>query len=131
VTQARAELEAFYLRYNRCCNEHAFERLGEFVAKDVAINGEPQGLQGYVEGLEEAVRAFPDFHWELRHLLIDGSWIAAHLFDRGTHSGQVVTTQEFAVYRIAAGKIAEVWGDLRTDELVARLGRSLDQGSAG
>jgi predicted ester cyclase len=128
--QARRELEAFYLRYNRCCNEHAFERLGQFVASDVEVNGERQGLQGYVDGLEDVVRAFPDYHWELRHLLIDGSWIAAHLVDRGTHAGKfrgssatsrVVTTQEFAFYRIAAGKIAEVWGDLRTAELIARL----------
>lgn len=128
--KTRRELEAFYLRYNRCCNEHAFGRLEEFVANDVEINGEPQGLQGYVDGLEEVVRAFPDYHWELRHLLIDGSWIAAHFIDHGTHAGafrglpatgRVVTTQEFAFYRIAAGKIAEVWGDLRTAELVAGL----------
>jgi predicted ester cyclase len=123
--EARRELEAFYLRYNRCCNEHAFERLEEFVANDVEVNGERQGLQGYVDGLEEVVRAFPDWRWELRHLLIDGSWIAAHLIDRGTHAGtatgRVATTQEFAFYRIAAGKIAEVWGDLRTAELIARL----------
>jgi predicted ester cyclase len=128
--KTRRELEVFYRRYNRCCNEHAFERLAEFVANDVEVNGNRQGLQGYVDGLEEAVRAFPDFHWDLRHLLIDGSWIAAHLIDHGTHTGtfrglsgtgRVVTTQEFAFYRIAAGKIAEVWGDLRTAELVARL----------
>jgi predicted ester cyclase len=128
--QTRRELEVFYMRYHRCCNEHAFERLEEFVANDVEVNGDRQGLQGYVDGLEEAVCAFPDFHWELRHLLIDGSWIAAHLIDHGTNTGtfrglsatgRVVTTQEFAVYRIAAGKIAETWGDLRTEELIARL----------
>jgi predicted ester cyclase len=128
--QARRELEAFYLRYNRCCNEHAFERLQEFVAEDVEVNGKRHGLQGYVDGLEEVVRAFPDYRWELRHLLIDGSWVAAHLIDHGTHAGtfgglpatgRAVTTQEFAFYRIAAGKIAEVWGDLRTADLIARL----------
>jgi predicted ester cyclase len=128
--QARQDLEAFYRRYNRRCNEHAFERLGEFVANDVEVNGKREGLRGYVDGLGEVVRAFPDFRWELRHLLIDGSWIAAHLVDHGTHTGmfrglsatgRAVTTQEFAFYRIAAGKIAEVWGDLRTAELIARL----------
>jgi predicted ester cyclase len=127
---ARRELEAFYLRYNRRCNEHAFERLEEFVANDVEVNGERQGLRGYVDGLEEVVRAFPDFRWELRHLLIDEPWIAAHLIDHGTNAGtfrglsatgRAVTTQEFAFYRVAAGKIAEVWGDLRTAELIARL----------
>ena len=32
-------LAAFYRRYNACCNEHRFEELGEFVARDVAIDG--------------------------------------------------------------------------------------------
>jgi steroid delta-isomerase-like uncharacterized protein len=114
----RRELESFYRRYNRCCNEHAFERLGEFVADDVEVNGKRQGIEGYVAGLKEVVRAFPDYRWELRHLLIDGPWIAAHFVDHGTHAGtfrgvpatgRVVTTQEFAFYRIAGGKIAEVW----------------------
>ena len=96
------------------------------MASDVEINGKGRGLQGYVNSVEEVVHAFPDWRWELRHLLIDGSWIAAHLDDFGTHAGtgRAVTTQEFAIYRIADGRIAEVWGDLRTEELVARVTRS-------
>ncbi len=112
------DLETLYRRYNRLCNAHRFDRLGEFVAPDVEVNGEVQGLQAYVRGLESVVRAFPDYRWDLRHLLVAGAWVSAHFIDTGTHqdtflgvpaTGRTVSTQEFAIYRFAAGRIAEVW----------------------
>ena len=115
----RAELEAFYRRYNACCNAHEFDRLGEFVAPEVEINGERRDLDEYARNLRFVVDAFPDYRWDLRHLLVDGDWIGGHFVDTGTHratflgvpaSGLAVTTEEFAFYRVHAGLIAEVWG---------------------
>ena len=49
---------------------------------------------------------------------MDGCWISAHFLDTGTHrgallgvpaTGRSVSTQEFAVYRVDAGKMVEVW----------------------
>lgn len=117
-SDSRDELRSFYERYNRRCNHHQFDQLGEFVADDVAVNGEAQGLPSYVAGLQVVVTAFPDYHWRLDHLLIDSPWISAHFLDTGTHrgtflnvaaTGRTVTLQEFATYRVHAGKIAEVW----------------------
>jgi aspartyl-tRNA synthetase len=110
----RATVEAFYRRYIDRCNAHAFGGLGEFVADDVRVNDVHVGLAGYIAGLEAMARAFPDFHWHLRHLLVDGSWIAAHFADTGTHreTGRGADVQEFALYRLADGRIAEMWGDL-------------------
>jgi predicted ester cyclase len=113
------ELAAFYRRYNACCNAHRFEDLREFVAHDVVINGIDRGLDAYADGLQAVVGAFPDYRWDLRHLVVDAPWIAAHLADTGTHrgpflgvqaTGRSVSTQEFAFYRLDAGRIAEVWG---------------------
>ena len=112
-------LALFYRRYNACCNEHRFEDLREFVAQDVVINGTDRGLDAYAEGLRSVVRAFPDYRWELRHLVVDASWIAAHVADTGTHgatfhgveaTGRSVGTPEFAFYPVDGGWIAEVWG---------------------
>src|SRR3954451_16221361 len=112
-------LAAFYRRYNACCNAHRFDDLAEFVAPDVVINGTDRGLDVYAENLRVVARASPDFHWELRHLLVDPPWIAAHLADTGTHrgaffgvpaTGRSVGTRELALYRVDAGRIAEVWG---------------------
>ena len=114
----RSEAEAFYRRYNAACNAHAFDRLSEFVAEDVQVNDQPQGLTAYVAGLLDVVAAFPDYRWEIRGLLIDGDRIAAHFTDTGTHrgdflgvpaTGRPITTREFAVYRLRDGRIAEVW----------------------
>jgi predicted ester cyclase len=113
------ELRTFYRRYNACCNEHRVDGLCDFVADDVVINGAGQGLGAYADGQRSVVDAFPDYRWELRHLAVDGPWIAAHLTDTGTHrgafygvpaTGRSVTIQEFAFYRVDAGRIAEVWG---------------------
>jgi len=114
----RAETAAFYRHYLAACNAHAFDRLQAFVAGDVWVNDQPRGLTAYVAGLRAVVRAFPDYHWELRSLLIDGDSIAAHFTDTGTHlgeflgvppTGRTVTTSEFAVYRLARDRIAQVW----------------------
>jgi predicted ester cyclase len=115
----KQDLAAFYRRYNACCNAHAFEEFGAFVAPRVVVNGSESDLDAYTEALRVVTRAFPDYRWELRHLVIDPPWIAAHLADTGTHrapfhgvepTGRAVATPEFAVYRIDAGRIAEVWG---------------------
>ena len=57
----------------------------------------------------------------MRHLLIDGWWLSAHLTDTGTAAtGQArQRVQEFAVYRLAGGRIVEVWGDLDRSRLTA------------
>ncbi|MFI6678238.1 ester cyclase [Kribbella sp. NPDC050470] len=119
-------MKAFYRRYLERCNEHRFEELGEFVAADVRVNGSVTGLAGYAAGLRSVVDAFPDYHWEIQHLLVDGDWLSSHLIDTGTHSGtfldvpatgRVITAPEFAVYHLRNGKIAESWGDLDSSVL--------------
>ena len=63
-------------------------------------------------------------------LVVDGDWIAAHFDDTGTHrgtafglaaTGRSVRTQEFAFYRVADGKIAEVWGTADDLDLLDQL----------
>ena len=126
----RDELEAFYRRYNACCNAHELDRLGEFVAPRVRVDGEDRTIADYTANLRAVIYAFPDYRWDLRHLLVDGDWIAGHFIDTGTHrgtflgipaTGRAVETQEFAVYRVEAGRIAEVWGTADDLRLVEQL----------
>jgi len=111
-------LRAWYRRYNEVCNAHRFDELHAYVSRDVVVNGKPQGIDGYVSGLRTVIEAFPDYRWDLRHLVVEGPWIAAHFVDTGTHrgpfrgvapTGRPVITQEFAMYRLEDGLIAEVW----------------------
>jgi predicted ester cyclase len=113
VGDDRAALEALYTRYLQRCNEHRFSELGEFVADDVEVNDTPTGLRGYGDGLQSIIDIYPDFHWDLRRLLVDGSWLGARLIDTGsTRDGRSITLQEFSQYRIENGRIAASWGDL-------------------
>lgn len=111
-------LDTWYRQYNEHCNQHRFDELVNFVHRDVRVNGEVQGLTDYVAGLEAVVAAFPDYRWDLQHLVVDGDWIAAHFLDTGRHSGPFlgvaatgrhVQTQEFSFYRVVDGLIVEVW----------------------
>lgn len=117
-SSSEQDLAAFYRRYIGCCNAHEFHRLGEFVAARVKVNGDVQSLPDYIRNLEAVVKAFPDYHWDVQHLLVDGEYVAAHFMDTGTHrgtfmgvepTGRDVSTQEFAFYRVAADRIVEVW----------------------
>jgi predicted ester cyclase len=113
----------FYARYIAICNSRRFELLGEFVAEDVRVDGKVRGLEGYIADIKNTVAIFPDYHWELRHLAVDGEWIAAHLLDSGTQAlafrdvapaGHRFVAPEFAFYRVLKRRIVEVWG--RADE---------------
>jgi predicted ester cyclase len=125
------EFSSFYARYNAACNEHRFDDFADFVASDVVINDTGRGLDAYTEGLWAVVRGFPDYRWELRRLLVDPPWIAAHLTDTGTHdgaflgvpaTGRPVKTEEFAHYRLEGGRIAEVWGTGFSEQLLRQIG---------
>ena len=125
-----SELAEFYRRYNACCNEHRIADLGEFVARDVVMNDTDGGLDAYADALAVVVRAFPDYRWELRHLVVDAPLVAAHVTDTGTHrdtflgvqaTSRSVHVQEFAVYRIDSGRIAEVWGTAFHEDLLQQL----------
>ena len=108
-----ADPRELYRRYLERCNEHRFSDLGEFLTNPVEVNGEPMSAARYGEGLAGVVEVVPDFHWDLQHLLVDGDRLAALLIDTGTApDGRTLRFHELAVYRLADGRITEVWGDL-------------------
>jgi aspartyl-tRNA synthetase len=124
---ADQELADRYRRYDALCNTHDFDRLDEFVAEDIRVNDEPTGLTAYAAGLGEVVAAFPDYHWRIRHLIVNAPLVAAHFTDTGTHtgaaflgvaaSGRPVQVDEFSVYAWSGGLITDVW--VASDRLAA------------
>jgi predicted ester cyclase len=117
----RAGLVALYEGYLACCNAHRFEQLGEFVSDEVGGSGADDGLAAYIDRCQAVTAAFPDYHWELQDLVVEGDTIAARLIGRGTHTGPFdgivptgrrISTQELVIYRVADGAIVRCWGDL-------------------
>jgi predicted ester cyclase len=117
----RAALAARYEQYLACCNERRFDQLSDFVDEQVSGSAPEDGLAAYIEGVKAVSTGFPDYHWDLQELLVEGNSIAARLIGRGTHTGvfgriaptgRKITIQELVLYRIADGKITHCWGDL-------------------
>jgi len=115
---SRDELAAFYASYNDICNRHAFAELMDLVGEHLVVNGKVRTAEEYVADLHLVVDAFPDYEWAVQRLVIEDPWISAHFKDSGTHqgpwlgrppSGERVETDEFAMYRLEDGRIAEIW----------------------
>lgn len=126
----KEQLATFYRRYIQCWNERRLDEVREFVADDVRINDAEKDPEQYLAGMDDFFSAFPDYHWELRQLLVDGDWISAHFTVTGTHqgtflgvpaTGRAIASQEFAVYRISDGKISEVWGTVDRVDILDQL----------
>jgi aspartyl-tRNA synthetase len=126
----RTQSADFYRRYITCWNARRLDELLDYVAADIQVNGEHKTPAQYVAGMDEVFLAVPDFHWDLQHLLVDGAWISAHFTVTGTHqgpfrgipaTGRSIATQEFAVYRLDDGRIAEFWGTVDNAALLDQL----------
>jgi len=70
------------------------------------------------EDLARLDDTFPDYRWRVQRTVFETPWLAVQLRDSGTRRGSfraapgdgaVVTTDEFALYRIQDGRIHEVW----------------------
>ena len=113
-----AQLKEFYRQYLACCNEHCLSGLTEFVHDPIQFNGTSTPLAQYTQAIASFIQAFPDFHWTLEDIVVEGDTLAVRLRDTGTHQGEWLglaptgrrmTTQEVGFYQIRDGKIAAMW----------------------
>jgi predicted ester cyclase len=95
----------------------------ECFAPDVRIQGHPVGWDGLRDGLAGWLTAFPDIRHRVDHLVAEGDLVAAHVHFAGTHrgvfhegdlgtwppTGRSVDVQEMNFFRLAAGKVVEMW----------------------
>jgi steroid delta-isomerase-like uncharacterized protein len=98
--------------------------INELIAPDFVgrIAGAPDivGIEAYKQFFTAAFAAFPDARSTVDQMLADGDRVAAHWSFQGTHQGEYagiaptgknITSTTTAIYHIASGKIAEIWGD--------------------
>ena len=114
----RDQHRSLYLSYLQCCNEHDFDRMASFYTSPITVNDVPMDPAAVTAQFAPLISAFPDWHWEIRHIVVDGDYIAVHFTVTGTHlgafqgieaTGRRVTISEFTLYRLEDGKFAEVW----------------------
>jgi steroid delta-isomerase-like uncharacterized protein len=79
---------------------------------------EEAGPEKYKQAFTRLRHAFPDAHWTLEDVLVDGDKVTGRWTFHGTHegpffeippSGKRVTYPIIGIYRIEDGKIAEDW----------------------
>ncbi|WP_433380156.1 ester cyclase [Actinoplanes sp. CA-142083] len=113
------ELFETYEIYLAACNDRAWTTVAGFVHAAVLVNGVQRTRDQYVDDIRKTIAVFPDYTWEIRHVVERAPWLAVHLHDTGTRHrpflgapGDLspVETDEFAMYRITDGRIAELWG---------------------
>src|SRR5438874_763945 len=79
------DLRAFYGRYIAALNDREISRMDEFISDTVTLfGGEPTKRDDVATILQGIVDAVPDFHWEVKELLVDGDRLGARLVDTGT-----------------------------------------------
>ena len=92
--------------------------MASFYTSTIKVNDVPMDPADVTAQFVPVIAAFPDWHWEMRHLVVEGDNIAVHFTVTGTHrgafqgieaTGRRVTVSEFTLYRVEDGKFAEVW----------------------
>jgi steroid delta-isomerase-like uncharacterized protein len=128
----REENRSLYLSYLEYCNEHDLDGMASFYTSTIKVNDLPMDPAAVSAQFEPLFSAFPDWHWEIRNLVVDGDHIAVHFTVTGTHraafqgieaTGRRVTTSEFTFYRLEDGKFAEVWDLADMDAVMRQIGR--------
>jgi aspartyl-tRNA synthetase len=127
----REKHRSLYLSYLKCCNEHDVERMASFYTSTIKVNDVPMDPAAVAAQFPPLFSAFPDLHWEIRNLVVDGDYIALHFTVTGTHRGAFqgieatsrrVTTSEFTIYRLEDDKFADVWDLTDMDAMMRQIG---------
>ena len=104
---------------------------------------EAQGRAGLLAIWEKLLTAFPDLSWTCEDLIADGDRIAFRTRERGTNTGPLrfarlplpptgkpFDIEAIFVFRIAGGRIAEVWMQRDDLAMLRQLGQLMPPGGA-
>lgn len=90
-----------------------------------------RGLKDYKQSMKELFSAFPDAHYTIDDMIIEGNKGAFRYTISATHKGALmgipptnkkVTIEIIGIYRMARGKIVEAWDKMDTMGLMQQLG---------
>jgi steroid delta-isomerase-like uncharacterized protein len=121
--------------YAELWNRWELALIDELIAPDITFRGSlgmtAHGRDGFAAYLAAVRAAFPDFHNAVDELIGEGDRVVARLTYRGTHRGAIfelpptgsaIEYGGIAIFRIAAGRIADGWVLGDTLSLLRQLG---------
>ncbi|RBR14754.1 hypothetical protein FVER53590_03543 [Fusarium verticillioides] len=93
------EYRSLYKTYLEHCNAHDFEAMRSFYASPLIVNDKPITPAEATSSFQPMIDAFPDWHWHLRNLTIEGDYLSLLFKVTGTHKG------DFRGYKATGRKI--------------------------
>ena len=130
--------------YEELWNRWDLKLADELIAPNVAFRGSlgtaTSGIEGFRQYVGSVRAAFPDFQNTIEELIAEGDRVVARLTYRGTHQGDLfgipptgkqVTYAGLALFRIAEGKIVDIYVVGDTLSLMQQLSISPFTGRVG
>ena len=134
VEEIKALMRRLIEEYNKG-KAAAMAATDELYAADFVYHGvggeEIRGLENIKQSESEGFNAFPDHHFTIDDLVVEGDKVATRLTLTGTHTGEFmgippthkkVTVWAMTISRISGGKIAESWEMMDTLDVIQQLG---------
>ncbi|MDJ0960135.1 MAG: nuclear transport factor 2 family protein [Acidimicrobiia bacterium] len=123
--EANVELVADFVRL--LMNEHDFEAVRARYGSSNYVqhnHGIPDGIEGVLETVGTLVKRFPDYTYDVKHILADGDIVTLHSHAtlRKAHRGN--QRKGFNItdrWRVADGKIVEHWDSVQPIDLFGRI----------
>jgi predicted ester cyclase len=127
LTAQSEKHRTLYQSYLDHCNAHDLEAMKSFYSIPLSVNDTLRSPAEVTAQFEPLLTAFPDWHWEVKNLTIEGEYLSLHFRVTGTHrgnfqgnepTGRRVTASQFTLYRVQDGKFSEVWDLLDIQSLI-------------
>jgi steroid delta-isomerase-like uncharacterized protein len=124
------EHRALYQSYLEACNAHDFPRMQTFYTPTLVVNDVPMERATVTTQFEPVVAAFPDWHWKVRHQVVDDDYIVLHFDVTGTHrgtfqgieaTGRRIAIKQFTLYQVEGDQFTAVWDLADMDEVVRQI----------
>jgi len=132
------EIKALERRLYEECNKGkaaALAVIDELYATDLVYHSSTgrdiRGIKDYKQHVSDMYSAFPNFHFTIDDMVVEGDKAAVRLTVTGTHKGEFrgipptnkkVTMWQIQIDRVAKGKLVEGWSRYDTLGLMQQLG---------
>jgi steroid delta-isomerase-like uncharacterized protein len=110
-------LKDWYMRYVSALDGRELDKMDQFVADEVLLNGTPGHRDDVVADMRSILDAVPNMHWEVEEMLFDRDRIAVRAVNTGTPekpwlgvppTGKSFEIVEYAIYRVRDGRFVEM-----------------------
>ncbi len=127
--------KAIVRHFEALFNEKQVDGADQFVARDYidhgALPGQAPGLDGAKRKWAMFITAMPDLHVPIEDMVAEGDKVVVRWTAEGTHQGKLLGIPPtgkrlrfsgISIYRLAGGKVAEVWEQFDRLGLMQQLG---------